>query len=258
MLPLELFYIILGYITDDKLLLRKCSLVNHCWRNIAQQFLFKDVEVNGPIDKLSNFLDNIRDHPEIPSYIHRLSFTCTSHASGLSPASFGIILDQLPRLKHLRLDEVLWRSSTNLSFEDLEPAAKRPSRTLETLELKRITMEKSASLHGIWDILLCFNSIRNLHLGVIPKDFVIRQPPRGTTLGCVNIERLVVERTLRADVMLAWLIHQPIVQPIQSLFFAAHSPCDYNILASYLVDAGSSLQDLTLNMTSKPGDQGIC
>lgn len=96
-----------------------------------------------------------------------------------------------------------------------------------------------------------------LQLEWIPNNFVVEQPPPGTSANRVTIERVVIDGPIQADAIFSWLTHQPLVEPLQQLHVALYKAREFDHLASYLQDAGSNIRDLSLNMYSHVEDVGM-
>lgn len=111
-LPVELDYLIIDHLADDKTSLKSCSLVCHAWTAVAHSHLFRSVNVHSTASeaRFSAFITSLKMYPDIRAHIQDLTLGCdlagsfdNKRAEIVNVLTIHSVVSLLPKLRYLTL-----------------------------------------------------------------------------------------------------------------------------------------------------------
>ena len=185
-LPMELTDAILDQLHGDKRTLFNCSVVCSSWLQASRYHLFHSLRIDNAerSQVFSEFLTFIRNTPHISVYIDSLSLQGNGnhYFRGIGPFLLSQILEELPSLRNLELDNVIWERALRFG-ENVEPVLAnwpRINKPLTSLFLRRLrsdgTYGRSCLVNDTIEAMSIFSSLKSLTLERITFSKIVEPP----------------------------------------------------------------------------------
>lgn len=198
-LPMELTDAILDQLHDDIPTLLTCSVICSSWLQATRYHLFYSLRINNTKSgrTFSDFLAFIKSSPDICVYIHSLGLQGdgADAAQCIGPFLLSQILQRLPCLRNLELDNVIWERAYSFG-ENGEPILAswpRLDKSSTSLVLRRFRSDRvhgrTCLVNDIFEALSTFSSLRSLKLERI-KYSRIMEPPSENGVPRLRLEEL--------------------------------------------------------------------
>ena len=264
-LPTELTDAIIDHLHDDKPTLLDCSLVCSSWLESSRYHLFRSIRIRGddPGRGYPEFIAFIDGSPHVHKYIQEVCFRVAGALASrppeirsVGPYLLSFVLETLPSLRSIILDNVSWDRQLTIGPEGCTPKCWPPAspKALDTLTFTRVVTEDLHSLRVLRlnDIVEILGSLRSLR--VLNFFNLTLELNQGASLIPALPEDLQLEE-LNAHANYARLpdtpeldaFHESVTRQLRKLSIACRNDDEAPIVGSLLRTIGTALEELKLD-----------
>lgn len=250
-LPPELNDMVIDHLKNEKAALSSTALVNKSWLVRSRVHLFRVITVTAEFARFAAFL---QDRKHLHACIQRLTLQGeafdsdlgdTTDVALLEPTILAFMLAQLPRLHHLCLHDV--------SFRTVAPILHMPRSLFKIPEVTLMNVGSCEdTTNDVLHVLGLFSEIRALNILSVEQclddnDVQARTDdlhiPHSLSVSSLKVEDVPYELYMQI------FRHTNSVHTLKNLEMECGDIADVEALAELLQDASSSVESLSLNLT---------